>query len=183
MSLVKKIELDTINNQDSINLKINSNLNGDTSQSYFALHTRKPIPKRAAMYSALLPGLGQYYNRQYWKIPIVYAGIAFAGYNINIGVSNYNEYRKALVARFDGDPNTLDLYQNYSTTDLINLRTQSRQQIDKLVAYSLAWYGLNIVDALTYAHLKDFDISKNLSLRAFPSSVSPSLGIAYTKTF
>ena len=55
-----------------------------------------PIPQKAAMLSAVFPGLGQIYNRKYWKMPIVYAGFVGLGYGVAYNTTNYNAYVKAL---------------------------------------------------------------------------------------
>ncbi len=69
----------------------------------------QPNPKKAGFYSAILPGLGQTYNRQYWKIPVVYAGVGAAAYFISNNLSKYISYRKAYISRIN-NPNYVDQY-------------------------------------------------------------------------
>ena len=68
----------------------------------------QPIPKKAIMYSAILPGLGQVYNRQYWKVPIIYAGMAAAFIAYDFNSSRYETYKKAYIARIDNNPSRKD---------------------------------------------------------------------------
>jgi Family of unknown function (DUF5683) len=151
---------------------------GDTNRKYFSLNTKKQIPKRAALCSAVLPGLGQFYNKQYWKIGIMYAGIGYAGWRIDTTLREYNNYREAIVLRLDNNPNTKDAYDSiYSTSALGELKTKARQRMDRLVVYSAVWYAFGIVDALTSAHLKNFDVSKNISMQIYPMADSKYLGI------
>ncbi len=138
------------------------------TQNLYAFKTSAPVPKRAAMYSALLPGLGQAYNKQYWKIPIVYAGLGSAAYLINQQYRNYTTYRKAFIFVTDGNPNTIDT--TYSAPQLFSLQKQARNNLDKLGVYTTVFYALNIVDALVASHLRNFDMSKNIS---FSPCVTP----------
>jgi hypothetical protein len=138
---------------------------------------KKHSPTKAALLSAVLPGSGQIYNRKYWKLPIVYAGISISAYYFVRNQRWYKDY--------------LDGYVNYSNT-----KDQSIvQQYDKLKNVSSARYGdafayyvdlyrrwrdwsivflagtylLNIVDATVDAYMFDYDISENLSLRVEPT--------------
>jgi hypothetical protein len=154
---------------------------GDTTRIWYAFNVKKPIPKRSAFYSACLPGLGQYYNKDYWKIAVVYAGFGYAAWRIDTVAKEYNSYRKAIVAIIDNDPSTEDPFDGrYGLTALADLRTRTRARLDKLVVYTAAWYGLNIIDALTAAHLKNFDISKDISMRIAPAANPQYVGLAFT---
>ncbi len=160
------------NAQDSLAKK-------DSTNNYYAFNTKTPVPKRAAMYSALFPGLGQAYNKQFWKLPIVYAGVGISAYLFTTTNNDYQIHRQAFIARSDNNPNTLDTFTTYSLTDLRNLERSNRQTLDKIVVYSAAYYGLNIVDALVSAHLKNFDVSKTISMRLMPTLIDDKIaGIA-----
>jgi Family of unknown function (DUF5683) len=166
------------NKSDSIATKIDSvknKLDTTVKQSFkivdstnFKFNIKNPIPKRAAMYSALLPGLGQAYNKQYYKIAIVYAGLGVSAYLIATEYNKYQKYQEAYVYRTDNNPLTIDSFKQYNVSDLNNLKTLARSNLDKIVVYSAVWYGLNIIDALASAHLKTFDMSKSISLKATP---------------
>ncbi len=141
-------------------------------------------PKRATIYSAILPGLGQAYNKKYWKIPIIYAGFGTIGYFIGWNNKYYNTYKLAYSDLTDDDPTTdsyndLEATQYYdleNPTDYNNFKTGlSKQQDyyrrnrDLLIISIVGFYGLNLIDASVDAHLFDFDISEDLSLNWQPS--------------
>ena len=141
-------------------------------------------PKRAALLSAMLPGLGQAYNKKYWKIPLVYAGIGTIGYFIGWNNKNYKIYRQAYNDIADGDKTTnsfLDIeaakyYDLDNPTQYNNFKTGlSRQQDylrrnrDLLIISMAAFYGLNIIDASVDAHFFDFDISEDLTFNWQPT--------------
>lgn len=141
-------------------------------------------PKRATIYSAILPGLGQAYNKKYWKIPIIYAGFGTIGYFIGWNNKYYNTYKLAYSDLTDDDETTdsyLDLeatqyYDLENPTDYNNFKSGlSKQQDyyrrnrDLLIISIVGFYGLNLIDASVDAHLFDFDISEDLSLNWQPS--------------
>lgn len=141
-------------------------------------------PKRATIYSAILPGLGQAYNKKYWKIPIIYAGFGTIGYFIGWNNKYYNTYKLAYSDLTDDDETTdsyLDLeatqyYDLENSTDYNNFKSGlSKQQDyyrrnrDLLIISIVGFYGLNLIDASVDAHLFDFDISEDLSLNWQPS--------------
>jgi hypothetical protein len=126
-------------------------------------------PRKAAFYSAVLPGLGQAYNREYWKIPLVYAAVGIsAGFFIG-NFDYYKEFRDAYRIRMDGNANTIDAYEGlYSDASLKVLRDAYRQYVDYSVLVFVLAYGLNIIDATVFAHLKDWNMSDDLSMRVVP---------------
>lgn len=125
-------------------------------------------PRKATIYSAVLPGLGQAYNRKYWKIPIVYAGLGVGVYFLqdNIRQANYfmDNYRNAT----DDDPSTIN-DSGYNPNTLQDLVIQHRKWRDYSYLGILAVYLLNIIDAQVDAHLFHFDVSKDLSMQVVPS--------------
>ena len=141
-------------------------------------------PKKATLYSAILPGLGQAYNKKYWKIPLIYAGFGTIGYFIGWNNGFYSTYKQAYSDLTDKDPNTnsyLDIeasqyYDLENPTDSLNFKTglskQSeyyRRNRDLLIISMIGFYGLNIIDASVDAHLFDFDISEDLTLNWQPA--------------
>jgi hypothetical protein len=141
-------------------------------------------PKKATIYSAILPGLGQAYNKKYWKIPLIYAGFGTIGYFIGWNNGFYSTYKQAYSDFTDDDPATdsyldLDATQYYdleNPTDSLNFKTglskQSdyyRRNRDLLIISMIGFYGLNIIDASVDAHLFDFDISEDLTLNWQPA--------------
>ncbi len=156
--------------------KLTTNNSLDTINSYYKFFTKNPIPKRAGMFSALLPGLGQIYNKQYWKLPIVYGGLAFGTYFIIQGRQTYNSYQQAIINRLDNNPNTNDSYPYYSINNLKSLSQNVRTIVDKYSVYVSVFYGVTVLDALVSAHLRTFDISKNLSFK--PTLIQQTPGLA-----
>ena len=145
--------------------------------------------RRATLYSALLPGAGQFYNKKYWKIPIVWAAIGIPAYFYFDNKKIYNEAQYALVVTINGSkgdslknvsPDFLPLVTSGNTTAIINVRDEARKDQDYSILFVLLFYGLNIVDATVDAHLKDFNVNSDLSFRIKPMIMpgpTPSAGI------
>ena len=128
----------------------------------------QPNPKRAGLYSAIVPGLGQAYNRQYWKVPVIYGGLAVAGYFFVNNLDKYRSYRSAYVGRLN-NPYPTDKYVNiYSTPQLQQLQDEYNKYLNLTVLFTGIGYSLQIVEAITAAHLKNFDVSRDISLRIKP---------------
>jgi hypothetical protein len=140
--------------------------------------------KKAARYSALLPGLGQAYNKKYWKIPIIYATFGGIGYSIHWNNKNYKIIKQAYSDITDDDDDTdsyLDLeYVEYYdltdatekanyTTNLNSSQEYYRRNRDLLFISFIAFYGLNIIDASVDAHFFDFDMSEDLTFNWQPN--------------
>jgi hypothetical protein len=137
---------------------------------------KKPhSPTKATIMSACLPGLGQIYNDKWWKVPIVYAGLGGLGYLV---YSNYYEYRSYLHAyEFKtGDlPEGVTLNQHetelankYADSQLQTYKESYRRDFEFYGILTVAWYGLNILDACVDGHLYSYDISDDLSLSVDP---------------
>lgn len=125
-------------------------------------------PARAAFYSAVLPGLGQMSNRKYWKIPIIYAGIATGVYFYVKNDTDYNRFRDAYKRRLAGytddeffGPGSTPLISN---NRLIDAQKSTQRNKNVSIIVSIGFYLLNIIDANVDAHLKHYDISDDLSL-------------------
>ena len=130
-------------------------------------------PQTASIYSAVLPGLGQAYNKQYWKIPIIYAGgLAF----IQIVKKNnllYRAFRNALFNEIDLDENTVSPFGERFSVDALRRNTDRfRRDRDFFIIMGLLWYGLNVVEAHISAHLDEFDVNDELSMRVTPTLIS-----------
>jgi len=127
---------------------------------------RRNVPQRATIYSVLLPGLGQYYNEDYWKIPIVYLGIIFGIYLVDYNTSQYLRFRDAYNDVANGRPDEFN--GRYTAANLQYFRDAYHRDRDYSILYLGIFYALNIIDANVFSHLKDFDVSDNLSLRMRP---------------
>jgi len=123
-------------------------------------------PSKAALYAAILPGLGQIYNKKYWKLPLVYAGFIGFGHGISFYQKGYKKYKSEL---FD----VLETGNDYSTSGYTEdqLRTivdKYRRERDFMIILTAGMYLLQIVDAHVDAHLKEFDLNPNLHVRVEP---------------
>ncbi len=144
---------------------------GADSLAAIKLHS----PHKASIYSAVLPGLGQAYNKKYWKIPIVYAGVGTITY---FALDNRKEFRIAKEAfnYVSGEhdyPIDNKYVGRYSASDLITIRDYYRRNMELSWILLGAWYLLNIVDATVDAHLFYYDVSDELSLELFPVTPNP----------
>lgn len=123
-------------------------------------------PARAAFYSAVLPGLGQAYNKKYWKIPIVYAALGTGVYFVVDNQQEYDRYRTAYKLRISGRPDEFDGTgdnPNISEEGLIRAQDILKQNRDLALFITLGLYALNIIEANVDAHLDDRAFNRNLS--------------------
>ncbi len=141
-------------------------------------------PKKALLRSLLVPGLGQAYNKKYWKIPIIYAALGTSVYFIVDNNRQYNEFKNAYIIRNDGDSTTTDRYPQYSDDNLITLTDFYRRNRDLSVVLTAGIYLINVLDAMVDAHLYEFDVSDELSIRVRPevyytrqTGYTPAVGI------
>lgn len=135
--------------------------------------TLKHSPHKATIYSAVLPGLGQAYNKKYWKIPIIYVGFGVSGYFAVDNQKQYNKYKEAYRIRLDGNENTVDQFaDSYTEEDLRLLKNFYRRNRDLSYVSIGLIYVLNIVDAAVDAHLFQFNVDDNLSLQWSPTPVN-----------
>lgn len=132
-------------------------------------------PSRAAFYSAVLPGLGQAYNKKYWKIPIVYAALGTGIYLYIDNTNEYNRYRDAYKNRLagftndefwgiDAEGNPLSA-PNISNDGLIRAQRTLRRNREISLLVTLGIYALNIIDANVDAHLLQYNVDENLALK------------------
>jgi hypothetical protein len=137
---------------------------------------------KAALYAAVLPGLGQIYNKRYWKLPILYGGFATMGYWIDYNNKKYQQMRSAFLEQrsLPQELWTNPIAINVSPDNLQNQIDYYRRNRDLLMILMAGLYFLQIVDAHVDAHLMDFDISENISLRIqpgmLPDSYTASMG-------
>jgi hypothetical protein len=124
-------------------------------------------PAKAAFYSAILPGLGQAYNKRYWKIPIVYGAIGAGVYFIVDSNKKHNQYRNEYKKRLiNGGADTSDpTFGKLSDESVIRGQKFYQKNRDLSVLITGALYILNIVDANVDAHLLQFNVNDDLSLK------------------
>jgi hypothetical protein len=142
---------------------------------------------RATTLSMICPGAGQIYNKSYWRMPIVIGGMASMIYVIDWNNRGFKRFKEAYRLRADFEVNpgrypggvSADEFRGrYSATFLKNLRDSYRRSRDLSIILTALVYTFQVVDAHVDAHLKDFDVSDNLSL-----SVEPLFDYQYTQTF
>jgi len=136
-------------------------------------------PKKATIMSAALPGLGQIYNKKYWKVPIIYGGFAIAGYYLKDNLDRIDLYKSAYQADTDGDPNTVN-DTGFTVPQLEELIDQYKNWRDLSYIALGAIYILNIIDANVDAHLFYFDVGEDLSMNIQPfflTSALPATGL------
>ena len=142
----------------------------------------KHDPRKATFRSAVLPGWGQAYNRQYWKVPIVYGALAIPASTYLFNSAYYKRTKFAYEAVYDsmvlGDNSLLSKISSKvkkkdgSVYDLYTYQS-SRNNYKRDKDYSLLWFlilwGVNVADATVFGHLKDFDVSDDLTMHVNPS--------------
>lgn len=122
-------------------------------------------PAKAAFYSAVLPGLGQAYNKKYWKIPIVYAGMATSVYFAVTNNNKYKDLRDEYKRRLNGTANPNDPYYGViSDRRIIDAQRYHQRNRDLSIVITGLIYIINIVDANVDAHLMQFNVDDNLSI-------------------
>lgn len=142
-----------------------------------ALKKKKPrydytyhSPKKATWMSAALPSLGQFYNRRYWKPPIIYAALGVSLYFLIDNQVKFVEARNAYRARQEVPGYAVPAkYKNLSADQILANRDFYRNNRDYSIIAVAGVYLLNVIDAAVDAHLRTFDVSDDLSMRVRPS--------------
>jgi hypothetical protein len=134
-------------------------------------------PKKAGFYSAVLPGLGQAYNKRYWKIPVIYGAFGTIGYFIGWNNNKYQQYRNAYLLKKSFPFDELDdpLAINISEDNLKRGIDYYRRNRDLLMIVLVGVYLLQVLDAHIDAHLMEFDVSEDLTFRLEPAIEQRSL--------
>lgn len=150
-------------------------------------------PRKAAIRSAIIPGLGQAYNKQHWKIPIIYAALGTTAYIFNYNITNYRDLRfayKAMVELQQTGDSTLYKqmkvqYRQYDSESIRYYRNEFRKNVDYSVLVFIVFWGLNVADAAAAAHLRTFDVSPDLSFKIKPgySEMGNTAGISFVLAF
>lgn len=123
-------------------------------------------PAKASLYAAVLPGLGQIYNKKYWKLPLVYGGLFATGYAINTYQSQYKDYKEQLFHILETGEEFSE--QGYTEDQLRPAIDKARRERDFFIVIMAGVYILQILDAHIDAHLKEFDVNPNLQVKFSP---------------
>jgi len=135
-------------------------------------------PRKALLYAAVLPGLGQIYNKKYWKLPLVYGGFIALGYAINFYQQGYTKYKAHLFYNLENglaadgafNPDT-----GFTTSSLRTIVTRYRRERDFMIILTGGMYLLQIIDAHVDAHLKEFDLNPRLQVSIEPTMYQDSM--------
>ena len=146
----------------------------------------RSIAAKAAIRSAILPGLGQIYNKKYWKLPLVYGALAIPVSTFKYNSDWYTKTRFAYTVRVTNDTanfkNIARELQPISTEALRTYRNSFRKNMDFSVLGLLLMWGLNVVDATVDGHLRTFNISDDLTMSIKPSTRNLQQGFGMTAT-
>ncbi len=128
-------------------------------------------PRKAILYAAIMPGLGQVYNKKYWKLPLVYGGFYAIGYYINAYNNLYTEYKGYLFENIEAGrgENVENPTINRTTGQLRTIVDKTRRERDLMIILLGGMYLLQMVDAHVDSHLKEFDLNPNLQVSIEPS--------------
>lgn len=147
-------------------------------------------PSKAAFYSAIFPGMGQIYNKKYWKAPIVWGALAIPVYYYQINNSDYKRFRRAYKLRKNGLPDEFIVngVEIVSTETLETAQEQLRENRDFSLLSGIILYILQIVEASVNAHLIQFNTNDNLTFKpiVIPDPIqidAPSVGLTIKYTF
>ena len=132
-------------------------------------------PTKATIMSACIPGLGQIYNKKYWKLPIIYAGFGVFTYLIVFNTNYYLEYKSAYIESVNGDStgNYSDIVKKYPATSILSSAEYYRRNLEITVIVTALFYALQILDAAVDAHFFTYNISKDLSFKIGPALIPP----------
>jgi len=190
---IQPVEVDSIQYTDdflffSDTLRNNSTLLLEENPVYLAVDTMAflPSPARAVLFSAVVPGLGQIYNRKYWKLPLVYGSFIGCAYAVTWNNTQYTGYKRAFIEFLDTDEDK-DFWKDYAPpsypanvgdwSDQLKTQFSSRLKAQKdyyryyrdmSIIITVGVYALWMIDAYVDAQLFDFDVSPDLSMRAAP---------------
>ncbi|MBR1784376.1 MAG: hypothetical protein IJ760_02935 [Bacteroidales bacterium] len=139
-----------------------------------------------AMLLSLAPGGGQIYNRQAWKLPIIYGAFAGMGYLVYDNYKSMRMFRDEYLYRVQHQGATsLEGYDSYSTQNIYSLYNSYNQQFQLMIIITAGIYALNLVDAYVFGHLFDFQIGDDIALMpsAMPTVGGPAAGLGILFNF
>lgn len=141
-------------------------------------------PAKAAFFSAVLPGLGQAYNKKYWKIPLVYGALGTSLYFYIDNNKKYHQYRDEYKRRLEGLARIKEL-ERYDDATLISAQKFYQRNRDLSALITIAFYALNIIDANVDAALIQFNVDESLSIRPvlYPNDVTLKTNVGLTLNY
>jgi hypothetical protein len=151
--------------------------------------SHKHSPKKAALFSAIIPGAGQIYNRKYWKVPVLAAGAGALVYSFQFNQKNYSLFKTELINRQTGSIEINSDLKNLSDANLNELQDYYHRYRDLTIVGMALLYALNVLDATVDAHLFDFNVNEDLSMNIRPKTLyslntsMPIAGLGLTLNF
>ena len=145
-------------------------------------------PSKAAFYSAVFPGLGQVYNKRYWKAPIVWGALGIGVFNFVDNNNQYNRVRDAFKRRRAGFTDD-EFFPRVSDSGLQDAQESTQRNRDLWLVVTIGFYALNIIDANVDAHLKQYNVDEQLGYEIKPFldfneiTGNPNYGLAVVITF
>jgi len=168
--LIYTISYSQVIQKDTLNtLKVNETL---------TIIKRVPSPKRALLYSLVIPGAGQVYNGDWWKVPIIYGAMGGMYYLVHFNYTEYNRYKTARDLLLENQPNE---FPGASEASIRSVRDFYRSNFElSCVGLGVA-YILQGIEAFVAAHLKTFDVDDDLSFKSYidQSAIGPVYGFSF----
>ena len=157
--------------QDSLRVIDSVYVSGGPDTVLLKSYATRYDPRKALLYAAVLPGMGQIYNKKYWKLPLVYGGFGALAYGVNFYQQGFLRYKRELFTNLelglikDGDIRTGDTFTTANYRRIVDLYKRQR---DFMLILMAGMYLLQIVDAHVDAHLKEFDVNPELKVSLQP---------------
>ena len=139
-----------------------------------------PLPGKATLYSLLLPGLGQAYNGEFWKIPIYIGGLGAAYYFYNTNEINYQRYRRIYKELTGDDPSAYQGPSGMTADRALYWRNTYRRMRDYSVLAIAGFYLLQVIDANVFAYMHDFNIADDITMSVSPTVLPTDNAYAFT---
>jgi hypothetical protein len=138
-------------------------------------YAKRYNPRKAILLAAILPGLGQVYNKKYWKLPLVYGGFYLIGTGIDYYNDIYTKYKGQLFENLESGNDKNGTYPGYTTAQLRRIVDRAQRERDFMVILMGGMYVLQMIDAHVDAHLKEFDLNPNLRVSLEPTLTQDAL--------
>lgn len=149
------------------------------SQNDSVFVVQKPVhsPKKATLLSVVLPGAGQVYNKQAWKVPVIYSVAAGVTYFAVTNGKNKEKFKDEYYNRINGNTSALlEDYASYTDDGIYNLYNAYKSNFQLSLIIGAAFYAIQILDAYVYGHLFSFDLSEDISMNVNPYIVPTQRG-------
>ncbi|MEM6378215.1 MAG: DUF5683 domain-containing protein [Bacteroidota bacterium] len=191
LTLTLEAQVDTTSQRPDINTVLDtSQAQEEIGKGFFAYDEfNNPIPKKSLVYSFVVPGMGQAYNRKWWKLPFVYGAVGGIVYAIDFNQGLYRRFRDALEAELNDQEHEFTNTTIGNANSLRSLRDTYDRYTQTSYMGAIAVYGVIAIEAFVDGHLQSFDISDDLSLKVEPAFDldpifnRPTVGVSFKVTF